>query len=223
MTVDVWARIEKLAKHIESKFAATGELVKDHAAEYNWYNAIYTSPCYRRAHVEIVDNRSTHKLLILHCTIFPHFNNPGPIWGFDAVCGPSKITGAFHDFSMPGRADHPMSQWWEKTSADYKWNKPRALPDWAQAIFSKSMVAAGNVNTEEELEALCTLAEQALSYYLLNIGVTHEIDADYRQLQNRYCYYQKQNPHVIKSMVAMGVPESIMQQFVNKILFPEVV
>jgi hypothetical protein len=39
--------------------------------------------------------------------------------------------------------------------------------------------------------------------------------------QNRYCHWQKQNPHVIKSMVAMGVPESTMKQFVQEILFPE--
>jgi hypothetical protein len=222
MTVDVWARIEQLAKHIERKIAATGELVKDHAAEYDWYNSIYTSPRYRRAHIEIVDNRETHKLYILHCTVFPHYNDPSPIWGFDAVCGPSKITGAFHDFSMPGFAEHPMSQWWEKTSAEYQWHKPRTLPDWAQAIFSKSMVAAGNVNTEEELEALCTLAERALDCYLFSVGVTQQDAADYHQLQNRYCHYQKQNPHVIKSMVAMGVPEAVMTRFVHTVLFPEV-
>jgi hypothetical protein len=223
MTVDVWARIERLAKHIESKFAATGEPIQNITHEYDWYNALYDSPRYRRAHIEIVDKRESHKLYILHCTIFPHFNDPSPIWGFDAVCGPSKITGAFHDFSMPGYADHPMSKWWDKASAEYKWNKPRTLPEWAQAIFSKSMVAAGNVNTEEELEALCTLAERALDCYLFSVGVTQQSGADYHQLQNRYCYYQKQNPHVIRSMVSMGVPEEVMKKFVSEVLFPEVV
>lgn len=223
MTVDVWARIERLAKHIESKFAATGELLPSTAHTYDWYNAIYDSLRYRRAHIEIVDNRESHKLYILHCTIFPHFNDPSPIWGFDAVCGPSKITGAFHDFSMPGYVTHPMSQWWEKTSAEYQWHKPRALPEWAQAIFSKSMVAAGNVNTEEELEALCTLAERALDCYLFSVGVTQQSGADYHQLQNFYCRYQKQNPHVIKSMVSMGVPEDVMKRFVSEVLFPEVI
>jgi len=222
MTVDVWARIEQLAKTIESKFVATGEPIHNKTHEYNWYNALYESPRYRRAHIEIVDNRKTHKLYILHCTIFPHFNDPSPIWGFDAVCGPSKITGAFHDFSMPGYADHPMSQWWEKTSSEYQWHKPRTLPEWARAIFSKSMIAAGNVNTEEELEALCTLAERSLDCYLFGVGVTQQDTADYHQLQNLYCHYQKQNPHVIKSMVSMGVPESVMTRFVREILFPEV-
>jgi hypothetical protein len=41
--------------------------------------------------------------------------------------------------------------------------------------------------------------------------------------QNRYCHWQKQNPHVIRSMVAMGVPEHRMKRFVSEVLFPEVV
>jgi hypothetical protein len=39
--------------------------------------------------------------------------------------------------------------------------------------------------------------------------------------QNRYCRYQKQNPHVIKSMISMGIPEDKMKRFVQEILFPE--
>jgi hypothetical protein len=39
--------------------------------------------------------------------------------------------------------------------------------------------------------------------------------------QNRYCHYQKQNPHVINSMISMGIPEPKMKQFVREILFPE--
>ena len=30
----------------------------------------------------------------------------------------------------------------------YDWHKPRALPDWAQRIFSSNMIAAGNVSDE---------------------------------------------------------------------------
>jgi hypothetical protein len=218
----VWNKISALAEQIESKFQATGEPIPvEH--NYEWYNALYSSPRYRRAHVEIVDFRETHNIYILHCTVFPHYNDPSPIWGFDAVCGPNKITGAFHDFSMPGYVNHPMQQWWEKNSAEYQWHKPRTLPEWAQAIFSKSMVAAGNVSTEEELEALCTLAERSLDCYLFSVGITQQDVADYHQLQNKYCYYQKQNPHVIRSMVSMGVPEDVMKRFVSEVLFPEVV
>ena len=219
---NVWTRIESLAQEIETRFNATGELVKDHASEYEWYNAIYNSPRYRRAHVEIVDNRESHKLYILHVTIFPHYNDPSPIYGFDAVCGPNKITGAFHDFSAAGDPTHPMMQWFANEADNYGWRKTRDLPEWARNIFSSSMVAAGNVQEGQELDDLCKLAIESLDYYLKNVGNTQQDAADYHMAQNRYCRYQKQNPHVIRSMVSMGVEEAKMKRFVQEVLFPEV-
>ena len=223
MTVDVWARIERLAKHIESKFAATGELIQNTNHEYDWYNAIYDSPRYRRAHIEIVDKRESHKLYILHCTIFPHFNDPSPIYGFDAVCGPNKITGAFHDFSLAGDPTSFMYLWFKARVNVLEWNKPRALPEWARQIFSPAMVAAGNLQDEAEIDQLCETALTTLDFYLKNVGLDQQDVADYHMAQNRYCHYQKQNPHVIRSMVSMGVPEAVMKKFVTEVLFPEVV
>jgi hypothetical protein len=218
----VWNKIQQLAEQIEYRFAQTGDSYSETEHNYNWYNSLYSSPRYRRAHVEIVDNRQTHKIYILHSTVFAHFNDPSPIWGFDAVCGPNKITGAFHDFSAAGDPDHPMIKWFAAESSQLSWNKPRVLPDWAQQIFSPAMIAAGNVNDGAELDSLCDVALRSLDYYLDNVGYTQIADADYHMAQNRYCYYQKQNPHVIKSMVAMGVEETIMHRFVNEILFPEI-
>jgi hypothetical protein len=221
MTFNVQARIEKLAKDIEYKFNASSELFNNRLEEYDWYNAIYHSPSYRRAHVQIVDRRDTHKIYILHCTIFPHFNDPSPIWGFDAVCGPNKITGTFLDYSSSGDPDHPMMQWFAKESGKITWNKPRDLPDWAQQIFSPSMIAAGNVSEQAELESLCHITMKSLHYYLANVGYSQESGFDYHMAQNRYCHYQKQNPHVVRSMVSMGVEESKIRRFVDEILFPE--
>lgn len=217
----VWNKIQQLAEQIELKFKQSGEQYSSTEHNYTWYNSLYTSPRYRRAHVEIVDNRQTHKIYILHSTVFAHFNDPSPIWGFDAVCGPNKITGAFHDFSAAGDPDHSMIKWFAAESAQLEWNKPRELPDWARQIFTPHMIAAGNVNDGAELDALCDMALRSLDYYLINVGNTQTAGADYHMAQNRYCYYQKQNPHVIKSMVTMGVEETTMHQFVNEILFPE--
>ena len=222
MTI-VWNKIEDLANKIEQKFKQTGEPFTNGEHEFNWYNALYSSLRYRRAHIEIVDHREKYGIYILHSTIFPHFNDPSPIWGFDAVCGQNKITGAFHDFSLPGIDNHPMSSWWQSVSQNRKWNKSRQLPEWARQIFSKNMVAAGNVFEGEELDNLCNLAIDSLDYYLLNVGLTQESGSDFHQLQNKYCYYQKQNPHVINSMVAMGIPRETMEKFVDKILFPEII
>ena len=114
-------------------------------------------------------------------------------------------------------------KWFAQQTKDIAWNKPRNLPEWAKQIFSPAMVAAGNINTEEEFDALETLALRSLHYYLANVGNTQESGMDYHMAQNRYCYYQKQNPHVINSMVSMGVPEDTMKQFVRELLFPETV
>jgi hypothetical protein len=216
----LWDKIEQLARHIEMRFDDTGTQVAS-PHEYNWYNKIYESNRYRRAHIEIVDNRETHKLYILHCTIFPHYNDPSPIWGFDAVCGPNKITGAFHDFSNGGDPTSFMWLWFNAQVANLEWNKPRELPDWARQIFSKAMVAAGNLQEPAEIDQLCDLAKTTLNFYLANVGFDQQDVADFHMAQNRYCRYQKQNPHVIKSMVSMGVEESTMRRFVDEVLFPE--
>ena len=221
MNSNVWPKIEELAKQIEHKFAETGQYYSDSTHSYDWYNSLYSSPRYRRAHIEVVDRRESHKLYILHCTIFPHYNDPSPIWGFDAVCGANKITGAFHDFSAAGDSNHRMYQWYKEAVSGLEWNKPRVLPDWAQQIFSPAMIAAGNLQEEVEIDQLCATALSTLDYYLKNVGLDQQSGADFHMAQNRYCHYQKQNPQVIKSMIAMGVSESTIKQFVREVLFPE--
>jgi hypothetical protein len=219
----VWDKIETLAKKIKQKFDATGEPIEGTLSiDYNWHNFLWSSPKYRRAHVEIVDNRATHNLYILHCTVFPHYNDPSPIYGFDAVCGPNKITGAFHDFSHAGDPKSFMYLWFKAQVHGLEWNKPRQLPEWAQQIFSPAMVAAGNLQDDVEIDQLCNTALTTLDFYLSKVGFDQESGADFHMSQNRYCHYQKQNPHVIKSMVAMGVPEDTMKRFVEEILFPEI-
>lgn len=118
MTGTLWNSVIDFSKKIESKFQKTATLTSI-SDEENWYNSLYQSNRFRRAHLECVDKRQDHKLYILHSTIFPHFNDPSPIWGFDIVCGANKITGAFHDFSLPGYQEHPMKFWWEQETAKY--------------------------------------------------------------------------------------------------------
>jgi hypothetical protein len=115
-----------------------------------------------------------------------------------------------------------MYLWFKARVHGLEWNKPRQLPEWAQQIFSPAMVAAGNLQEEVEIEQLCNTALTTLDFYLKNVGLEQQSGADYHMAQNRYCYYQKQNPHVIKSMISMGVPEPTMKKFVSEVLFPEV-
>jgi len=220
----IWNKIEELARYLEQRFNATGEPIEGKLNEkYDWENTLWSSIRYRRAHIEIVDKRDTKGIYILHSTVFPHFNDPSPIWGFDAICGKNKITGAFHDFSAAGDSNHFMMQWFADNTKHLLWSKPRELPVWAKQIFSPSMIAAGNLQEENEIDLLCSTALTSLDYYLENVGLTQISGGDYHMAQNRYCYYQKQNPQVVKSMVALGVPEITINKFVEEILFPETV
>lgn len=215
----VWDKIEDLALLFINKFSLSGDNISS-ANEQGWQNYIFQSSKYRRAHVEIVDFRNTHKIYILHTTVFAYYNDPSPIFGFDAICGPGKITGAFHDFSAGGDSNHPMMKWFQENTLRYNWQKPRNLPEWARNIFSESMVAAGNIREEHELNNLYTIATESLDYYLKNVGQTQDL-GDFHMAQNRYCFYQKQNPQVVNSMVAMGIEESKIRRFVDEVLFPE--
>jgi Ferredoxin-dependent bilin reductase len=219
----VWEKIEALAKHFEQEFNRTGTPIEGSLGEeYEWHNQLWTSDRYRRAHLEVVDHRESHKLFIVHCTVFPHFNDPSPIWGFDAVCGKNKITGAFHDYSISGDPNSFMYLWFKAQVNGLEWNKPRELPEWARQIFSPAMVAAGNLQEITEIDQLCDTAKNTLDFYLKNVGFDQQSLADYHMAQNKYCHWQKQNPHVIRSMVSMGIDETKMKRFVNEVLFPEI-
>ena len=219
----IWDKIEDLANHFQSVIKRSADREYSPDSKYEWHNTLYSSDRYRRAHIEIVDKRDSHGIYILHTTIFPHSNDPSPIFGFDAVCGKRKITGAFHDFSPSGDHTNSMYSWFENQVNGMAWNKPRELPVWARQIFSPAMVAAGNLQEEIEIDQLCNLAKNTLTYYLNNVGWAQQSGSDYHMAQNRYCHWQKQNPHVINSMVAMGVAEATVREFVDTVLFPEVV
>lgn len=218
----VWDKIELLAQDIEELFHQSGEPLPDDVSSYSWHNKLYNSRRYRRAHVQIIDKRTTDKIYIVHATVFPHYNDPSPIWGFDAVCGQNKITGAFLDFSPAGVRTHPMIERFGTIVENYNWSRPRDLPEWAQAIFSEKMVAVGNLQVGEELDYFCDLVKNTLIYYLAHVGDTQQDITDYHMAQNRYCRYQKQNPHVVRSMVSMGVEEQVIRRFVEEIQYPEI-
>jgi hypothetical protein len=207
---------------ILTRFIKTGTLVyKDANADLGIMDLVFESNRYRRAHVSIVDARESKKLWLLHVTVFPHANDPSPIYGFDIVAGPSKVSGAFHDFSSAGETNHPMLAWFADQTKMLEWNKKRELPEWAKNIFSSSMVAIGAVGAEE-LDEFVSLGLKTLDYYLENVGNTQESLADYHMAQNRYCYYQRQNPHTPRVLVTLGFTEQHAQEFVRNKLFPKI-
>jgi phycocyanobilin:ferredoxin oxidoreductase len=169
-----------------------------------------------------VDARDSKGLWMMHCCVFPHTDNPAPIFGFDVVAGKNKITGCFHDFSPAGDANHPMIEWFGHEVGRYEWNKKRALPEWAQRIFTEHMVAAGNVSDETELVQILGMARKTLDHYLENVGETRGQAVDTKDAQNFYAQNQKQNPHTPKVMVSLGLSEEDVTVFVQECLFPEI-
>ena len=201
-------------------------LNKFHQPENGWLNKVWANPHVRRAHIDVVDVRDSKGLWMMHVCCFPTLTNDAPIYGFDVIAGKNKMTGAFHDFSASsGGEEHPLVDWYQDAVADFIPSKKRELPEWARNIFSPSMIAAGNVSTEEEATAICDLAVANLRTWFGSVpeytgNATVELTAG---AQNYYCHNQQQNPHTPRTMKSLGLPEADVDEFCADALFPKIV
>jgi phycocyanobilin:ferredoxin oxidoreductase len=222
----VWDTLIEIQHLLEDNFSRTGQEINESGMErFNqpgWVNRVWSGDRYRRAHVDVVDARETKGLWMMHCCIFPHLHNPAPIYGFDVIAGKNKITGCFHDYSSAGDSEHPMMDWFADEAQKLSWNKTRKLPEWAERIFSPSMIAAGNVSDEEELEQIFAIARTTLDHYLSTVAETNNTANDTTAAQNYYCENQKQNPHTPRVMVSLGLSEEDVKVFIQECLFPEI-
>lgn len=223
----VWDTLIGIQHLLEEKFDATGSEIHepgmDRFNQPGWVNRVWTSDLYRRAHVDVVDARESRGLWMMHCCIFPHIHNPAPIYGFDVIAGKNKITGCFHDFSPTDKEHtHPLIDDFAYEVSKLEWRKQRELPDWAKRIFSSSMVAAGNVQKEDELEQIAEMARATLQMYLDGVADTNNSEFDGTESQNYYAINQKQNPHTPKVMTSLGLNEDDVRVFIQECLFPEI-
>jgi len=223
----VWDSLVSIQDSIISKLEATGEEIDepgmDKFNQPGWVNRVWQCENYRRAHVDVVDMRKERKLYMMHVCVFPHVHSNGPVFGFDVIAGPNKMTGAFCDVSATSVADHEMIKGFKEYSSKLDWKRERELPDWAKQIFSDGMIAAGMVKEQAEIDQISTVVDEVLTYYLENIGKYNyksKEDAG-KFFQNRYAYYQKQNPHTPKTMISLGLDPDDVKDFVGKCLFPE--
>ena len=223
---NVWDTLILIKNDLIDQISQTGmSITEPGMTRFNkpgWVNMVWTGPKYRRAHIDVVDARSNKGLWMMHCCIFPHTHSDAPIFGFDVIAGENKITGCFYDFSSSGAGrDHEMSQWFANHVTKYQWKRTRELPDWAAAIFSDDMVAAGNVQSDEELIQIMEMAQNGIAYYLDNVGKFNNKPIDNTDNQNRYGYYQKQNPHTPRVMASLGLDPDDVREFIDHCLFPE--
>ena len=222
----VWQTLIEIQDLLIENFDRTGKEVNEPGMErFNqpgWVNRVWCSDLYRRAHIDAVDARESKGLWMMHCCIFPHLHNPAPIYGFDVIAGKNKITGCFHDYSPAGDPEHPMLDWFAEEALKLQWNKTRKLPEWAERIFSTSMIAAGNVSDEEELAQITDLAKTTVRHYLSTVAETNKTARNTRDYQNYYAQNQKQNPHTPKVMASLGLNEDDVRVFIQDCLFPEI-
>ena len=222
----LWDQLIELQLCFEDQFNQTGNIVSEASNDIfshkGWVHRVWTSDLYRRAHIDIIDERETRGLWMLHCCIFPHTHNPAPIFGFDVVAGRNKITGCFHDYSPAGDKNHPMITWFENEVNNLHWNKLRTLPDWAVRIFTPSMIAASNVQSSEEITQIFTTASVTSKYYLANVASTNNTVNSTVAEQNYYAQNQKLNPHTPKVMAALGLDDREVDIFIHECLFPEI-
>jgi phycocyanobilin:ferredoxin oxidoreductase len=222
----VWDTLIEVQNLFIDQFTKTGteqfEPGMDRFNQPGWINRVWASKVYRRAHVDVVDARETKGLWMMHCCIFPHIHNDAPIFGFDVIAGRNKITGCFYDYSSAGNKEHDMMEWFASEANKLEWNRTRKLPDWAERIFSPSMIAAGNVSNQEELDQIIAMAKEGIQHYLSTVGETNNTANNTTQAQNYYCENQKQNPHTPKVMVSLGLSEEDVKVFIQDCLFPEI-
>jgi phycocyanobilin:ferredoxin oxidoreductase len=225
---EVWNTLIKIQDRLIERFDETGTEVEepgmDRFNQPGWINRVWSSENYRRAHVDVVDARDSKGLWMMHCCVFPHLDNDGPIFGLDVIAGKNKITGYFHDYSPTTNSSNEMIEAFGDEVAKLEWRKPRELPEWAKAIFTEHMVAAGNVSSEEELEQLLELSFTNIDDYLEHIGAYNGVgDAETgKAAQNRYAHFQKQNPHTPRTMTSLGLDEEDVRVFVQECLFPDI-
>jgi hypothetical protein len=224
----IWDRLIECQNEIIDIFNEYAEEYQeeglDHFNSDTWINRTWKNKSVRRCHIDVVDARDSKGLWMMHCTVMPDIHNDAPIFGFDVIAGAKKMTGAFLDFSASATLDHPMYQGYAESVADFIPSKKRTLPEWAQNIFSDSMLAAGNVNTEEEAVAIINLALDNLRAYMQEVsqfdgfGDSSLVIAS----QNYYAHNQQQNPHTPRTMKSLGLPEEDVDLFCRDALFPKV-
>ena len=224
--IEVWDTLIDIQHLLEDSFDKTGTEIQepgmDRFNQPGWVNRVWTSPAYRRAHVDVVDARETKGLWMMHCCIFPHLHNPAPIYGFDVIAGRNKITGCFHDFSPAGDDEHPLIDWFAETNRELQWNKVRKLPEWAERIFTGSMIAASNVQKQEELDQIFNMVRKTTAHYLNAVAETNNTATNTKDAQNYYALNQKQNPHTPRVMASLGLNEEDVAVFIQECLFPDI-
>ena len=188
-----------------------------------WRNLLLAGEGFRRAHIEEL---SVHgRLAVLHVCVFPHLDDPAPVFGFDLVGGPSRVTGVFVDFSPVLEASSERSTLRlgdVLASAEIdRLGERRVVPPWG-GIFSDDFVAL-RPHGLAEVARLGTLGQAAMVGFLnaLAPGTAPGLRAQIIAGQNRYGAAMRQNTHTLR-MLASLIGSDVARRFIDGVLFPPV-
>lgn len=186
--------------------------------DWKWDNLVLTASRFRYAHVETfaVSNRVS----VLHCCVFAHLDDPSPIFGYDIVAGPSKVTGLFLDLSSTVSPALPSGLGDLVDASGTAFAERRSLPDWG-TIFSPEILAIRPTSIDEVIAAN-GIALRALDQMLAaprqrRADLTDQIEAG----QAAYIAGQRQNQHTFR-MLSGFVGADRARRFIDEVLFPSV-
>ena len=223
-------QMRELANYIKDEFSLHWDSCDNekHIHQFDgWEDWFWTSDNIRKAHLKIIEpNGENGKMWLMHMNVFPNPDIDLPIFGLDIVATPNKISGCFCDYS-PTNDSHSQEEFikfFKNITHGLEWKRARELPPWAKEIFSEDMIAAGSVREGEESLQLCIAAKILVDYYLrMSIDKKPVEGLNTTQAQNKYCINQKMNKMLHSSILAMGIAESDKDDYVNDVLFEEIV
>jgi phycocyanobilin:ferredoxin oxidoreductase len=185
-----------------------------------WSNLLLAAPSFRHGHVESFV--APGRVSVLHVCLFPPLDDPAPIYGFDMVAGPARVTGIFLDFSPVVEATPGLRLADAVDPARLAgFAAPRPLPPWGE-VFSADMLAVRPADSAEVARAIA-LAEAALQGWLARPGRSAGPGAASRIAagQARYVAAQRRNEHTLR-MLAGFIGAEAARRFIDDVLFPAV-
>lgn len=198
--------VENIARRLLTVIEHQHDAVPIPTPDYGWENHRFRSSRFRLAHVEIFNQ---DRFCVVHCCVFPHVNDPSPIYGFDVIAGEKKITGVFMDLSPVAMPSRPF--------LEIDVGHSRERPEWGD-IFSPHWLACRP--TYDEMEMIGKEAVRVLVHYLPTLGYIGDRD-EIVAGQNRYCLQQRRNEHTRRALINL-LGQERAEEFMNEILFPTI-
>ena len=210
LDLNCFQRLNRAARKFSTRLAT--DAIVTPTPEYTWRNEVWSSDKFRRAHVEEFISPA---ICVLHVVIFPHMDDPAPIYGFDVVTGIKKPAGCYVDLSP---SVHDWKNWrtFVELPSDVPANKK--LPEWS-TVFSEDFIAIPP-RDEEHMEEMFDYGLRLLEYYLSKLK---QETADPKLVYDAHKHYstmQRSNQKT-RQILSRMIGEEEADKFMTQVLFPD--